>query len=484
MSAVSTQTEPSPPLPLRRKRPNVILAIVLLCQLMVGLDATIVNIALPDIRPALHFSTTSLAWVFNAYTLAFGGLLLLGGRFGDILGRRRAFIGGSLVFTVASLAGGLATNATWLVIARIVQGVGGAFASPSVLALIATNFEEGPRRNRALSLFSAMSSASLAIGLILGGILTEYANWRWVFFVNVPIGLAIAGLAPLFIDETERHPGRFDVPGAVLATAGVGGLVYGFLRASSDGWSDGQTIVSGLAGAVLLAVFVVNESRAAQPIMPLRLFKERNRAGAFVNMLLVPATIFDIIYFVTQFLQEIRGYSPVRTGVAFLPLTIAIFATVRTVPRLVQRFSTKPVMVVGTVLVTAAMLWLSRLHADSGYPAAVLGPLLLAGVGVGLSTVPLTITILSGVEPKDSGAASGVLQTMQWIGGGALGLAVLVTVFGTAVRDSSSTPTGALAPAAQTHGIATAFAAGTGFTALAFLISVVVIRTVRPAARR
>ncbi|MEY9854902.1 EmrB/QacA subfamily drug resistance transporter [Catenulispora sp. GAS73] len=483
MSATSAQTEQSPPLPLRRRRPNVVLAIVLLCQLMIGLDATIVNIALPDIRPALHFSTTGLAWVFNAYTLAFGGLLLLGGRFGDILGRRRAFVGGSLVFTAASLAGGLATDSAWLVIARIVQGIGGAFASPSVLALIATNFEEGPRRNRALSLFSAMSSASLAIGLILGGILTEYANWRWVFFVNVPIGLAIALLAPMFIDETERHPGRFDVLGAVLATTGVGGLVYGFIRASSNGWSDSQTIGACAVGAVLIAIFVVNESRASQPIMPLRLFKERNRAGAFVNMLLVPATIFDIIYFVTQFLQEIRGYTPVRTGLAFLPLTIAIFATVRTVPRLIQRFSTKPVMVVGTVLVTGAMFWLSRLHAGSGYAAAVLGPLLLAGIGVGLSTVPLTITILSGVDKKDSGAASGVLQTMQWIGGGALGLAVLVTVFGTAVRGSSPAG-GALTPTAQTHGIATAFAAGTGFTALAFLISLVVIRTVRPAPRR
>ncbi|NUS43987.1 MAG: MFS transporter [Mycobacteriaceae bacterium] len=484
VSATDAHTEQDHHNPPRRRRPGVILAIVLLCQLMIGLDVTIVNIALPDIRADLHFSATGLAWVFNAYTLAFGGLLLLGGRAGDILGRRAAFVGGVVVFTLASLAAGLAANAAWLIIARVVQGLGGAFASPSVLALIATNFDEGPRRNRALGLFAAMFSASLATGLILGGILTQYANWRWVFFINVPIGLVIAALAPLFIGETPRRPGRFDTFGAVLATTGVGGLVYGFIRASTNGWSDPQTLTSCAAGAVLVALFVGNESRAAQPILPLRLFAQRNRAGAYVNMLLVPTTLFDVIYFVTQFLRDIRDYSPVRTGLAFLPLTLAVFATVRAVPRLVQRFGTKPVMIAGALLATAAMLRLAQLHPDSNYAAAVLGPLVLAGIGVGLTTVPLTITILAGVAPQDAGAASGVLQTMQWIGGGALGFAVLVTAYGTAVRGAGDGASGGnLPPDVQTHGIATAFATGAGFTALALLIALVVIRTVTPAPR-
>lgn len=484
MATTDARTEHSSRPAAHKHRPNVILTVVLLCQFMIGLDVTIVNIALPDIRADLRFSTTDPAWVFNAYTLAFGGLLLLAGRAGDILGRRACFVGGVLIFTLASLLGGLATSPAWLITARVVQGLGGALASPSVLALIATNFAEGPRRNRALGLFSAMFSASLATGLILGGILTQYANWRWVLFINVPVGLAIAVLAPLFIDETERRPGRFDALGAVLGTTGVSSLVYGFIHAAAHGWSDPQTIGFGATGGVLIALFVFNESRAAQPILPLRLFTDRNRAGAFINMVLVPTTLFNIIYFMTQFLQDIRGYSPMRAGLAFLPLTVAVFATVRTVPRSVQRFGTRTVMVVGSALTTAAMLWLTQLHTSSSYPTAIFGPLVLAGIGVGLTTAPLTITILSGVAPQDAGAASGALQTMQWIGGGALGFAVLVTVFGTAVHDMGGAETTGLSPDVQTHGIAAAFAAGTGFTALACLIALFVIRTVEPPAPR
>jgi EmrB/QacA subfamily drug resistance transporter len=474
----------------RGQHPGIALAVVLACQLMVGLDATIVNIALPKIQSALDFSSTGLAWVFNAYTLTFGGLLLLGGRAGDILGRRRTFVIGVSLFTLASLIGGFATTSWWLVAARAAQGVGGAFASPSVLALIASNFEEGPRRNRALSLFSATSSASLALGLVLGGVLTDYVSWRWVLFVNVPIGIAIVALSPVFIGETERHRGRFDIAGALTATAGVGSLVYGFIRASSDGWRNGPGIAAFAVAAVLLIAFIVNEARVEQPIMPLRLFAERNRAGSFVNMLLVPATIFDIIYFLTQFLQDILRYSPVKAGFAFVPMTAAIFATVRVVPRLIKRFGTKPVMTVGTVLVTVAMVWLAQLDATSGYASAVLGPLLLAGIGVGLSTVPLTVTILAGVPSRDSGAASGVLQTMQWIGGGSLGLALLVTVYGTAIRHAhpaAGLGAEAAKKAVLADGISSAFAAGTAFTAIALLVALFVIRTVvpgKPAAKR
>src|SRR5919199_2299842 len=265
----------------RGHHPGLALAIIAASQLMVVLDATIVNIALPQMQQALHFSTTSLSWVLNAYTLTFGGLLLLGGRAGDILGRRRVFITGILLFSLASLLGGFATSSAWLLAARALQGVGGAIASPTALALITTNFAEGPERNRAFGVFAAVSGSGAAVGLLAGGMLTSWLSWRWVLFVNVPIGVLIALLAPLYINESERHPGRFDLAGAFTSTTGMLALVYGFIRAAQQGWSDNLTIGSFVAAVVLLAAFVAIERRTRQPITPLHMFTDRNRAGSY-----------------------------------------------------------------------------------------------------------------------------------------------------------------------------------------------------------
>ena len=321
-----------------RDRRGIALALVLGAQLMIILDMTVVNIALPSIARGLHFSAPSLSWVLNAYTLTFGGLLLLGGRAGDILGRRRVFIAGIALFTAASLAGGLATSAAWLLAARAVQGVGGAIASPAVLALITASFAEGRERTRALGIYTAVAMGGGSLGLVLGGVITEWVSWRWVLFVNVPIGIAVALAAPLFLPESQRQPGRFDIAGALTSTAGMTALVYGFIRAASDGWANRVALGAFAAAVVLLGLFVVNESRARQPITPLRLFADRGRAGSYLARLLLVAGMFGMFFFLTQFVQDILGFSPLRAGISFLPMTAALFAVSRLSPRLLARF--------------------------------------------------------------------------------------------------------------------------------------------------
>ena len=434
----------------RARNPAIALAVIVTCQLMLILDGTIVNIALPNIQRSLGFSATGLSWVLNAYALAFGGLLLLGGRAGDILGRRRMFVSGIVFFTAASLLGGFATSAAWLMASRAAQGVGAAMAAPSALALVLSTFPEGPGRTRALSIFSSVSAFGASIGLIAGGILTSWVSWRWVMFVNVPIGIAVALLAPLVIVESERHPGRFDLLGALTATVGTVSLVYGFMHASTFGWTDPQTLIAFAAAVILLASFVVVELRADQPIMPLRLFADRNRASGYLNMMLLPAAMFGMFFFLTQFVQDVLGFSPIVAGFAFLPLTIVIFATSQAVPRLLPRFGPKPLLVTGGVLITLGMVWLTRISAETSYSSGLLGPMLLFGVGVGLNFAPLTVVILSRLEEGDSGAASGLLQTMQQVGG-SLGIAILVTQFGIASRAAASQPLANAAPAAQAH---------------------------------
>jgi EmrB/QacA subfamily drug resistance transporter len=423
----------------RGRNPAIALAVIVTCQLMLILDGTIVNIALPNIQRSLNFSEASLSWVLNAYALAFGGLLLLGGRAGDILGRRRMFVAGIILFTAASLLGGFATSAEWLLASRAGQGIGAAMAAPSALALILTTFPDGEGRTRALSIFTAVSAFGASLGLIAGGLLTAWVSWRWVMFVNVPIGVAIALLAPIYIVESERQSGRFDIMGALTSTVGVVALVYGFINASTNGWGDFQTIVAFAAAVILLVLFVFVELRASQPIMPLRLFADRNRASAFLNMLLLPAAMFGMFFFLTQYVQDVLGFSPIVAGASFLPLTIVIFAASQAVPRLLPRFGPKPLLVSGGVLITLGMLWLTQITAETGYLTGLLGPMLLFGVGLGLSFTPLSVVILSGIETGDSGAASGLLQTMQQVGG-SLGIAILVTWFGIASRDAASHP--------------------------------------------
>ncbi|MFJ2650783.1 MFS transporter [Streptomyces sp. NPDC087420] len=481
----------------RSGRPGIALAVIAACQLMVVLDATIVNIALPHIQNALSFSTTDLSWVLSAYTLTFGGLLLLGGRAGDVLGRRRVFMAGILLFTFASLLGGFAQEPWQLLAARVLQGVGGAIASPTSLALITTTFAEGPERNRAFGVFAAVSAGGGAVGLLAGGMLTEWLDWRWVFFVNVPIGVLIAVLAPVYINESERHPGRFDLTGAATSTLGMASLVYGFIRASEEGWKDSLTIGSFVAAVVLLAAFVLVESRAKEPITPLRMFADRNRSGTYVIMLSLAAAMFGMFFFIVLFVQNVLDYSPITSGLAFLPVTVAIAVGAGLSQRFLPVLGPKPFMVAGSAFAGVGLLWLTLIDPGSTYVGGVLGPLVIFGFGMGLNFVTLTLTAVSGVAQHEAGAASGLLNASQQVGG-SLGLSILVTVFGTASRDEADKQLpsflaqanpgekaelaktqqlpGHWGHAVLTQGISTAFMAAVAMVVVALLTAVLVIR--------
>ncbi|HJU01446.1 MAG TPA: MFS transporter [Actinomycetes bacterium] len=497
MTVLQSAGERPPGAARRGHHPALALTVIAASQLMVVLDATIVNIALPQMQQALGFSTSNLSWVLNAYTLTFGGLLLLGGRAGDILGRRRVFISGILLFTLASFLGGFATSATWLLASRALQGVGAAIAAPTALSLITTNFAEGEERNRAFGVFSAVAVSGSAIGLIAGGMLTSWLSWRWVLFVNVPIGILLAVLAPMYITESERQPGRFDLAGAFTSTAGMTALVYGFIRAAQEGWSDAGTIGSFAAAVLLLAAFLAVETRIRQPITPLHMFRERNRAGTYVIMLALAAALFGQFFFLTLFVQDVLGYSPLRAGIAFLPITAAIVLTSQIAARTLPRVGPKRLMTAGALLAASGLAWLSQVSVDSGYLDGVLGPMLLFGLGMGLLFVPLTIVAVSGVAPQEAGAASSLLNVTQQVGG-SLGLSILVTVFGTASRNEAASQvaqlvsngpadlvarfrqTGqlpaAIADQVLAHGIATAFQLAVVFAALALVVALVVIR--------
>ncbi|MFE6482348.1 MFS transporter [Streptomyces sp. NPDC057757] len=431
------QDGPKPGAARREGHPGIALTVIAACQLMVVLDATIVNIALPHIQDALKFSTTDLTWVVSAYTLTFGGLLLLGGRAGDILGRRRVFMTGILLFTLASLLGGFAQEPWQLLAARALQGVGGAIASPTSLALITTTFPEGPERNRAFGVFAAVSAGGGAIGLLAGGMLTEWLDWRWVLFVNVPIGVLIAVLAPLYISESERHPGRFDISGALTSTLGMAALVYGFIRAAEEGWRDSLTIGSFGAAVVLLVAFVFIEMRAKEPITPLKMFLDRNRSGTYVIMLSLAAAMFGMFFFIVLFVQNVLSYTPIEAGLAFLPVTVAIVTGAGLSQRFLPVLGPKPFMLGGSALVALGLGWLTFINPDSSYLSGVLGPMLLFGFGMGLNFVTLTLTAVSGVAVHEAGAASGLLNATQQVGG-SLGLSILTTVFGTASRDEAT----------------------------------------------
>ncbi|MGI8700647.1 MAG: MFS transporter [Nocardioidaceae bacterium] len=459
---------------------RLLLPVILVAQLMVVLDMSIVNVALPDMQQALSFSPTGLSWVLNAYTLAFGGLLLLGARTGDLLGRRRTFIAGMAVFTAASLLGGLATAGWWLLAARTLQGVGAAMTAPAVLAFLTSTFAEGRERTRALGMYTAVSIGGAAIGLIAGGILTQLLSWRWVMFVNVPIGVAVLLGATYALTETPRQSGRFDLQGAVLATLGTTSVVYGFVRAASDGWLDRGTLGAIAAGAALLTAFVVNERRASHPITPLSLFTNRTRAGAYLGRLLLVASMTGMFFFLTQFMQDVLHYGPLTTGLGFLPVTIALFSASQASARvLVERFGERTVMIVGVSLSLLSMLWLSRLTETSGY-LSVLGPLVLLGLGNGSAFVPLTSAGLHAVEPRLAGAASGLVNVSQQVGA-SVGLAVLVTVFGSAhpggsIATSSGVAAAEEARRAFVEGADAAFLGGAVLLAAAVVIVATLIR--------
>jgi EmrB/QacA subfamily drug resistance transporter len=473
--------------------PGLALVVIAGAQLMVILDATIVNIALPSIEQGLGFSPTSLAWVLNAYTLTFGGLLLLGGRAGDLFGRRRMFMIGIAIFATASLLAGLATSEAWLLGARVLQGVGAAIASPTALALVTTTFPEGPQRNRAFGVYAAVSGAGAAIGLILGGLLTDLASWRWVFFVNVPIAVALLVATPAVLHESDTIEGRLDLPGALTSTFGIGSLVYGFIHAASDGWRDPITMLAFGLAIILLASFFVIESRTAQPLMPLRLFSDRNRTSSYVIMLMIAAALFSMFFFLTQFVQEILGYSPLKAGFAFLPVSIVIVIVAQIVAKVITRTGPRPMLAVGSLAVGGGLLWFSTLSPSSGYLTMLLPAMIVMAFGLALIFVPVTLTAVAGVEHHDSGIASGMLNVSQQIGG-TLGLSILVTVFATAFNDFLSAQLARLGPGVRTltrpeqiaiqhsalaHGWATAFRFAAIFAAVAFVVTLVGIH-VRP----
>jgi EmrB/QacA subfamily drug resistance transporter len=464
----------------RLAHPSVLLGVILTAQLMVVLDATIVNVALPHIQKGLAFSSTNLSWVLNAYVLTFGGLLLLGARAGDLVGRRRTFLIGIAVFSLSSLVGGFAVTGYMLLGARALQGVGAALAAPSSLALLTTAFAEGPQRLRAIGLFTTVSAAGGAIGLVAGGLLTDLVSWRWVMFVNVPIGLAVWLLGRLVLPETSRRGGRFDGAGAVMSTLGMTGIVLGLVEAGSRGWSDPLTLGPIGAGIVLLSLFVRNEARVEDPILPLRLLRSSTRSTANVARGLVYAGMYGMFFFLSQFLQDVQGYSPLRAGVSFLPIPVSVFLSSQlTSRRLVDAVPAKLLMLSGIGLSTVSLVLASRLGPTAPYPQVLLC-LVLLGMGTGTSLVSLTSASLADVAQEDAGAASGLVNVMQQVGA-ALGLAVLVTIFGAtthhiqlaAVTSSSADPQ---ARALVMRGLDDAFTGGAVFALLALLIVAIVIR--------
>jgi EmrB/QacA subfamily drug resistance transporter len=482
------------------------LAVIATAQLMVVLDATIVNVALPHIQRALGFSDNNLEWVVNAYALTFGGLLLLGGRAGDLLGRRRIFIAGILLFSAASLLGGFATDQAWLLTARAVQGVGAALAAPTALALIAVTFPEGPPRNRAMSVYATMSVAGGAVGLLVGGLLTTYVSWRWVLFVNVPIGLLVALAAPRVLGESERRRGRFDLPGAITGTLGLGTLVYGLSNAATgqngvSHWGDTKVVASLAAAAVLLVAFVLIEVRSEHALMPIRVLRNRDRSGAYAITLLVGTALFGMFFFLTLFVQNVLAYSPIKTGVAYLPMVAAIMLASGAAAPLVPRIGARPLLIAGALVSTGGMLWMSRLSAHSSYVGGLLGPMMITAIGLGLLFVPLSLVSLLKVANNDSGVASSLFNVGQQVGG-SIGLAVLGTVawsrFADSLRSQTSAAQATAAKAAQhlsaakqaalqtsmTHqalaaGFSRAFLIAAGISLAALVITVFTIRATR-----
>jgi EmrB/QacA subfamily drug resistance transporter len=482
------------------------LVVIATAQLMVILDATIVNVALPDIQRALGFTGSGLEWVVNAYALTFGGLLLLGGRAGDILGRRRVFIAGVILFSAASLLGGFATGQAWLLGARALQGVGGAIVAPAALSLVATTFPEGRPRNRAMGVYAAMSIAGAAVGLIAGGLLTTYLSWRWVFFVNVPIGIAVALAAPRALGDSEPHPGRFDLPGAITSTLGLAALVYGLSNAATSPngvahWHDTKVVVSLAAAVVLLISFVIIEARSRHALMPLRILRNRNRSGAYLIMLCVGTAMFGMFFFLTLFVQNVWGYSALETGVAYLPMVGVIMLMAGVSAQLVPRIGARPLLLAGSLIGAGGMFWLSRINEHSTYVGGLLGPMMVTAAGLGMLFMPLTLVALSKVQDRDAGLASSLLNTGQQVGG-SIGLALLGTVAWTVVANSIHAQAKAAAAAAAKagqpihaaagghlpaaiydHALSVGFSRGflvsSGIALLGFLVTVVMIRVKR-----
>jgi EmrB/QacA subfamily drug resistance transporter len=456
---------------------RIALLVIAFAQLMVVLDTTIVNVALPSIQHALKFNSTDLEWVVNAYSLAFGGLLLLGGRAGDLFGRRRMFVIGVLIFAAGSFAGGLATSATWLIVARVVQGAGGAIVAPTALSLIADTFQEGSIRNRALGIYAGAAGSGGAVGLVLGGLITNYVSWRWVLFVNVPIALMLAVAAPRVLAASEGRSGRLDLPGAILVTAGMTLLVYGLSRVATHAWTESGTVAALGFGGALLVLFLLVELRTKQPLMPLTLFANRNRSGAYALRMIVGSMTFAVLFFLTQIVQNVLGYSPLQAGFAFLPLGVGVVITAVVTSRVIGRIGPRVPITIGALLLAVGLVWLSRVTVNATYFPNIFGPLAMLSVGFGLIFLPTTLVAVAGAARNESGLASAVLNVSQQLGG-SIGLAVLGMVAANVTRNqlAGARPTHALVGQAVVSGFTAAFEVGALIALAGFVMALMLIR--------
>ncbi len=459
------------------------LVLILLClaQFMVVLDVSIVNVAIPSIQNAFHMSATSLQWIITAYTLTFGGFLLLGGRAADLFGRRKIFMMGVIAFTLASLADGLAQSGGQLIIFRGIQGLAGAFMSPAALSIILVTYKEGHERNVALSVWGAVAAGGAAAGVLLGGIFTQYLDWRWNFFVNVPVGIGVIVAALRVLDRhdsTVKH-NDLDLPGAVLVTGGLLLLVYALVKAPTEGWTDGRILAYFAISLAAIVAFIINERRVKNPLMPLSIFRIRNLSGANGMQLFMTAGMFSIFFFTTLYLQEVLGYTAIKTGLSFLiiPFVIGIVAT--NVPRLIQKIGYKPILVIAPLFVSSGLFWLSHIPVNGTFWGNVAPGMVTMALGMGATFVSVTIAATAGVPHHESGLASGLLNTTQQIGG-ALGLAVLTGIAASAstrfIQNLHAQPTPELIRAATTHGFHEGYLIASTFGIFASLIALFVIR--------
>jgi EmrB/QacA subfamily drug resistance transporter len=461
------------------------LALIVTAQFMVILDVAIVNVALPSIKSDLNFSQTNLQWVVSAYAIMFGGALLLGGRLADLLGRRRLFIAGLALFAASSLLCGLAWSESSLIGFRAVQGLGGALLAPAALSLLMTRFAEGRDRNLALGIYGAASGSGAAVGVLLGGVLTSYLSWSWIFFINVPVGVVAIALAPLLLQESRadvahRH---FDFPGAASITAGLMLLVYAMTRATNDGWGSGSTLALLAGAAALVLAFVLIELRSPAPLLPLRIFRSRTLSAANAAMAIVGAVAFSEFFVLTLYLQDVLHYSAVMSGAAFAGFALSVVVLSNVAQVIVGRFGVRPTLTAGLLLSAVSVAWLTRLPVDGHYFWDLFPAFVLGGAGMGLSFVPVTIASLTGVERSDAGVASGLINTSRQIGG-AIGIAAVSAVAASStsnyVHAHSAAATSGLA---LDHGFQTALYALTGLLLVGALIAVTFVRSA-PAVRR
>jgi EmrB/QacA subfamily drug resistance transporter len=465
------------PQSLPRDKKWLALALLALAQFVVVLDASIVNVALPSIGRDLDFSQDDLSWVVNGYTLFFGGFLLLGGRMADLLGRRRLFVAGLVLFALASLAGGLATSPGWLIAARAVQGLGAALLSPAALSLVTVMFAEGAERNKAMGVWGAVAGSGGAAGVLLGGVLTEYAGWEWVLFVNVPIGIAAAIIAPRLLPESRNDGARnFDIAGAISVTAGLSLLVYTIVDATDAGWLSAQTLGLGAAALALLAGFIAIELRSNAPLVPFGIFRRRTITGTNIVALLVAMALFSMFFFISLYMQQVLGYSAIKAGLSYLPLALGIIVSAGIASSLVTRFGFKPILVTGLVLTAAGLVWFAQVQVNGSYLSDILGPSLLAAVGLGFAFVSMTIAAVAGVEAREAGLASGLINTSQQVGG-ALGLAILASIANSRTDELMQAAHGAPSalPGALTDGFQLAFIVGAAFAVVGAILAATLI---------